>query len=225
MKSYWWKVLAILLLAYTVFAGLLFEVPRLAILNETIRALYFHVTMWFGMIIMLLVAVIYSVKYLRTGDLKHDDIAIEFTNSAILFGVLGIATGMLWANFTWGDFWSGDPKQNGSAIALLMYFAYLILRNSLADVHQRARIGAVYNILAFAVYIPLIFVLPRLTDSLHPGNGGNPGFNAYDMDSTLRMVFYPAIAGWTLLGVWISTIRVRYRRLERKFEDQLINQI
>jgi heme exporter protein C len=225
MKSYWWKVLAILLLAYTVFAGLLFEVPRLAILNETIRALYFHVTMWFGMIIMLVVAVIYSVKYLRTGDLKHDDIAIEFTSTAILFGVLGIATGMLWANFTWGDYWSGDPKQNGSAIALLMYFAYLILRNSLSDVHQRARIGAVYNILAFAVYIPLIFVLPRLTDSLHPGNGGNPGFNAYDMDSTLRLVFYPAIVGWTLLGVWISTIRVRYRRVERKFEDKFINQV
>ena len=225
MKSYWWKVLAILLLAYTVFAGLLFEVPRLPILNETIRALYFHVTMWFGMILMLLVAVIYSVKYLRSGNLKHDDIAIEFTNTAILFGVLGIATGMLWAKFTWGDYWSGDPKQNGSAIALLMYFAYLILRNSLIDVHQRARIGAVYNILAFAVYIPLIFVLPRLTDSLHPGNGGNPGFNAYDLDSNLRWVFYPAIVGWTLLGVWISTLRVRYRRLERKFEDKLINQV
>jgi len=225
MKSYWWKVLAILLLAYTVFAGLLYEVPRLPILNETIRALYFHVTMWFGMIIMLMVAVVYSVKYLRSGNLKDDDIAIEFTNTAILFGVLGIATGMLWAKYTWGDFWSGDPKQNGSAIALLMYFAYLILRNSLTDVHQRARIGAVYNILAFAVYIPLIFVLPRLTDSLHPGNGGNPGFNAYDLDSKLRMVFYPAIIGWTLLGVWISTIRVRYRKLERKFEDKLINQI
>jgi heme exporter protein C len=225
MKSYWWKVLAILLLAYTVFAGLLYEVPRLPILNETIRALYFHVTMWFGMIIMLMVAVVYSVKYLRSGNLKDDDIAIEFTNTAILFGVLGIATGMLWAKYTWGDFWSGDPKQNGSAIALLMYFAYLILRNSLTDVHQRARIGAVYNILAFAVYIPLIFVLPRLTDSLHPGNGGNPGFNAYDLDSKLRMVFYPAILGWTLLGVWISTIRVRYRNLERKFEDKLINQV
>ncbi|KEO73254.1 cytochrome c biogenesis protein CcsA [Anditalea andensis] len=225
MKSYWWKVLAILLLAYTVFAGLLFEVPRLPILNESIRALYFHVTMWFGMVVMLVVAVVYSVKYLRSGELKHDDMAIEFTNAAILFGVLGIVTGMLWAKFTWGEYWSGDPKQNGSAIALLMYFAYLILRNSLTDVHQRAKIGAVYNILAFAVYIPLIFVLPRLTDSLHPGNGGNPGFNAYDMDSTLRMVFYPAIIGWTLLGVWISTIRVRFRRLERKYEDQLINQI
>jgi heme exporter protein C len=225
MRAYWWKILTVVLLAFTLTAGLLLDVPRLPILNETIRALHFHVTMWFGMILMLMVAVVYSIKFLRSNDLRHDDIALEFTNAAILFGVLGIVTGMLWAKFTWGDYWSGDPKQNASAIGLLMYFAYLILRNSLTDVHQRARIGAVYNIFAFAAFIPLIFVLPRLTDSLHPGNGGNPGFNAYDLDSKLRMVFYPAIIAWTLLGTWISTIRVRLRRIERKFEDKLINQV
>ncbi|MCH7410756.1 cytochrome c biogenesis protein [Belliella sp. DSM 111904] len=225
MKFSWWKILTIVLLAYTIIGGLVMDVPRLPILNETIRALYFHVTMWFGMIIMLVVAVVYSIKYLRTNDLRHDDIAIEFTNAAILFGVLGIVTGMLWAKFTWGDYWSGDPKQNASAIGILMYFAYLILRNSLTDVQQRARIGAVYNIFAFAAFIPLIFVLPRLTDSLHPGNGGNPGFNAYDMDSNLRMVFYPAIIGWTLLGTWMSIVRVRVKRIERRIEDKLINQV
>jgi heme exporter protein C len=225
MKAYWWKILAILLLTYTLIGGLLFEVPRLPILNETIRAMHFHVTMWFGMIIMLVGAVYYSIRYLRTNDLESDDMALELTNAAILFGVLGIVTGMLWAKFTWGAYWSGDPKQNAAAIGLLIYFAYLILRNSLPDPNQRARIGAVYNIFAFAAFIPLIFILPRMTDSLHPGNGGNPGFNAYDLDSGLRMVFYPAIIGWTLLGVWISTLRVRQKRLERKLEDQLINQV
>lgn len=225
MKAYWWKILAILLLTYTLIGGLLFEVPRLPILNETIRAMHFHVTMWFGMIIMLVGAVYYSIRYLRTNDLESDDMALELTNAGILFGVLGIVTGMLWAKFTWGAYWSGDPKQNAAAIGLLIYFAYLILRNSLPDPNQRARIGAVYNIFAFAAFIPLIFILPRMTDSLHPGNGGNPGFNAYDLDSGLRMVFYPAIIGWTLLGVWISTLRVRQKRLERKLEDQLINQV
>ncbi|TVP51324.1 MAG: ABC transporter permease [Mongoliibacter sp.] len=225
MRASWWKILTIGLLLYTLIAGLLLDVPRLPILNETIRALHFHVTMWFGMIIMLVVAVIYSIKYLRSNNIRNDDMAIEFTNAAILFGVLGIVTGMLWAKFTWGDYWSGDPKQNASAIGLLMYFAYLILRNSLTDVHQRARIGAVYNIFAFAAFIPLIFVLPRLTDSLHPGNGGNPGFNAYDLDSKLRLVFYPAIIGWTLLGTWLAIVRVRLKRVERMVEDKLINQV
>jgi heme exporter protein C len=223
MRQSWWKILAIALLLFTLTAGLLMEVPRLPILNETIRALHFHVTMWFGMILMLVVSVVYSIKFLRTNDLQCDDLALEFTNAAILFGVLGIVTGMLWAKFTWGDYWSGDPKQNAAAIGLLMYFAYLILRGSLNDPLQRGRIGAVYNIFAFAAFIPLIFVLPRLTDSLHPGNGGNPGFNAYDLDSKLRMVFYPAILGWTLIGTWIATVRVRIRRVERTLDDRFLN--
>ncbi|MHA7129645.1 cytochrome c biogenesis protein CcsA [Algoriphagus namhaensis] len=223
MRQNWWKILAVVLMLYTLIAGLLMDAPRLAILNETIRALHFHVTMWFGMILLLLAAVYYSIKYLRTNDLADDDLALEFTNAAIVFGVLGIATGMLWAKFTWGDYWSGDPKQNAAAIGILMYFAYLILRNSLVDHFQRARIGAIYNIFAFAAFIPLIFVLPRLTDSLHPGNGGNPGFNAYDLDSKLRLVFYPAILAWTLFGAWIATLRVRSRRLNRILEDQFLN--
>jgi heme exporter protein C len=74
---------------------------------------------------------------------------------------------------------------------MLMYFAYLILRNSFDDELRRARISAIYNIFAFAVFIPLIFVLPRLTDSLHPGNGGNPAFGKYDMDNGMRLVLYP----------------------------------
>ena len=214
LKKNWWKVLAIALLAYTIIGGLLMEVPRLAILNETIRALYFHVPMWFGMILLLLVSVVYSVIYLNSGKLRHDAVAVEFAYAGILFGVLGILTGMVWAKFTWGDYWSNDPKQNAAAIGLLIYFAYIVLRNSLEDEQQKARISAVYNIFAFAALVPLLFILPRLTDSLHPGNGGNPGFNAYDLDSKLRMVFYPAVIGWTLLGVWLASLRIRIRKLE-----------
>src|SRR5690606_26213372 len=126
---------------------------------------------------------------------------------------------MIWANYTWGSPWSGDPKQNGSAIALLIYLAYFVLRNSLEDKQQRGRISAVYNIFAFAALIPLLFILPRLTDSLHPGNGGNPGFNSYDLDSRLRMVFYPAVLGWTLLGIWVVNVRSRFEILRHRLYE------
>lgn len=216
MKSVWWKALAACLLIYTVVGGLLFEAPRLNILNETIRALHFHVPMWFGMIILLCTSLVYSIKYLSSSNPKHDIFAVEFANTGIVFGLLGIVTGMLWAQFTWGEWWSGDPKQNGAAIGLLIYMAYIVLRGSLEDEQQKARISAVYNIFAFAALIPLLFILPRLSDSLHPGSGGNPGFNAYDMDSNLRVVFYPAVMGWTLLGVWITSLKIRYRKLNDK---------
>ena len=208
------------MVAYAILGGLLFDVPRLHILNETIRNLHFHVTMWFGMVILLTTSMIYAIKYLRKGDIKFDDRSIEFAKVGVLFGVLGIITGALWANFTWGEPWSGDAKQNAAAITLLIYFAYLVLRNSLQDEQQKARVSAVYNIFAYAAMIPLLFILPRLSpDSLHPGNGGNPGFNFYDLDSKLRIVFYPAIIGWTLIGAWIASLQVRARAVNRKFED------
>lgn len=209
IRRSWWKYLTIILLFYTVIGGLLLKAPRLPILNETVRNLHFHVPMWFGMIILFGFSVYYAIRYLAKKDLKYDLYSKELAETGILFGILGIVTGMVWANFTWGEPWSNDPKQNASAVALLIYFALIILRGSLQDDHQRARISAVYNVFAFAVLIPLIFILPRLTDSLHPGNGGNPGFNAYDLDSNLRMVFYPAVAGWTLLGFWIASIKSR----------------
>ncbi|GAB4401286.1 MAG: cytochrome c biogenesis protein CcsA [Microscillaceae bacterium] len=220
-----WKIVTLFLLIYTLVAGFLGEVPRLPIIHESIRNLYFHVPMWFGMILILLVSVVYSVLYLRKPQENYDLYAVESANVGILFGILGLITGMVWAQFTWGIFWHGDPKQNASAIALLIYLAYAVLRGSIEDEQQRAKISAVYNIFAFATLIPLLFILPRLTDSMHPGNGGNPGFNSYDLDSRMRMVFYPAVIGWTLLGWWMVTLRVRLRKLslfwlERQTENQ-----
>ena len=191
-------------------------VPRLVIVNETIRALYFHVPMWFGMVVMFLVSTIYAIKYLRTPSIKNDILSVEFANTGLVFGLLGIFTGMIWANYTWGSPWHGDPKQNAAAIALLVYLAYFVLRGSVDNQEQKSRLSAVYNIFAFAAMIPLIFIIPRMTSSMHPGNGGNPGFNTYDLDSRMRMVFYPAVAGWILLGVWIATLRVRMRNAEEQ---------
>jgi len=218
-KKFWWKYLCVALLTYTTVAGLLVSVPRLAIVNETIRALYFHVPMWFGMVAMFGFSIYYSIEYLRKQNSLSDFMAVEFANTGLLLGILGILTGMLWANYTWGSPWHGDPKQNGAAIALLVYLAYFVLRGSLDNIEQRARLSAVYNIFAFAAMIPLIFIIPRLQDSMHPGSGGNPGFNVYDLDSRMRLVFYPAVIGWILLGVWVASLQVRTRQIKQHLED------
>src|SRR5262249_14352273 len=110
--------------------------------------------------------------------------------------------------------------QNGAAITLLVYLAYFVLRSSLDNSEQRARLSAVYNIFAFAAMIPLIFIIPRMQDSMHPGSGGNPGFNTYDLDSRMRTVFYPAVVGWILLGVWISTLRFRIRLINETINER-----
>lgn len=216
MKNNWWKILGAILIIYTAIAGFLLGVPTLDILNETIRNLYFHVPMWFTMIILFSISVFYSIKSLSTKNELDDIKAVESINVGIIFGILGITTGAFWAKYTWGEFWSSDPKQNFAAISLLLYFAYLILRNSIDEDQKRAKISSIYNIFAFPMMVVLLFVLPRLQSSLHPGNGGNPGFNSYDLDSRMRIVFYPACLGWIIIGYWIYTIRIRIRSLENK---------
>src|SRR5688500_12542043 len=103
MYRSWWKIAAVLLLIYTFTAGLLLEVPRLAQLQETIRNLYFHVCMWFSMMILFTIYVVNAVRYLRSFDLKHDIYARQFAVVGIIFGLLGYATGAIWASYTWAD--------------------------------------------------------------------------------------------------------------------------
>jgi heme exporter protein C len=216
IRQNWWKLLCVILLVYTITAGFLGAVPAKDILNETIRNLYFHVAMWFSMMVLFTVSVVYSVLYLRSNNPVHDLYALEYAKGGIVFGCLGLVTGSIWAKFTWGSFWNNDPKQLCAAIALLIYFAYLVLRNSMTDMDKRARIGAVYNIFAYAMLFPTIFIIPRMLDSLHPGGiGSNPVTN--DIDNRMRIIFWPgAVPGWALLGVWITTLRIRLQLLAEK---------
>ncbi|CAM4392081.1 heme exporter protein C [Pedobacter westerhofensis] len=215
MYKSWWKILGSVLVMYSTIAGFLASVPPLPILHQSIRNLYFHVPMWFAMIILFTISVVHSIKYLSSSSQSDDNKAVQSVNAGIIFGMLGLVTGAIWARFTWGQAWSFDVKQNFAAIAMLLYFAYLILRNAIDEEQKRAKISAIYNIFAFPMMVVLLFVLPRLSDSLHPGNGGNPGFNAYDLDSHMRMVFYPACLGWILIGCWIYSILFRVSSLEK----------
>ena len=203
------------------------DVPHLPILNETIRNLYFHVARWFGMMILFIVSFVYSIKYLRGFNYRNDIYAKQFAALGSLFGILGYTTGAIWVSVTWLTDQSQsigsvmkEPKLIGAAIALLIYGAYFVLRGSFTDIDKRARISAVYNIFAFVMLFPSIWIIPRLVGSLHPGapgsDSGNPALNFKDVDLRLRMVFYPAVLGWTLLGVWIATLKIRLQLMNDK---------
>lgn len=212
--------------------------PFRNILSETIRNAYFHISLWLAMMLIFIAAFVYAIRYLRLqrkvnkGQLldtalttissreKADYWSQSLTGAGLMFGFLGLITGMLWGKYTWGSWWSWDIKQFTTLIALLIYAGYFVLRASFTDREARARISAVYNIFAFAALIPLIYVLPRLSDSsLHPGSGGNPALGGEDLDNTMRMVFYPAVIGWTLIGGWLASLLYRIRCAEQTQRD------
>jgi heme exporter protein C len=220
MRSSWYKILSVLLILYTLVWGLSGNVPRQHILNETIRNVYYHVPIWFAMLFLMTVSLFYSLKTLSTNSLVNDNKAYDAAVTGFFFSLPGIATGSLWAKYTWGTWWTfQDPKLNGVAISILIYLAYFILRSSIEDEQKKARISAVYNVFAFVMMNVFIMILPRLTDSLHPGNGGNPAFSKYDMDNSMRLVFYPAVIGWILFSFWLYELKNRMSVLKSKLDD------
>jgi heme exporter protein C len=222
-KKDWWKFLGIALIMYSVIVGLSMKVIELPLIGESIRNLFYHVVMWFSMMVMFIIALVSSIRYLSAFDMKYDRIAAQAVDVGLLFGVLGIVTGMEWANFTWGTPWTNDPQLNGAAVTILAYFAYLVLRSSLDEDHKRARIAAVYNIFAFVLLVVFIGILPRIANnSLHPAAGGNASTMA-TLDNSLRMVFYPAILGWVLIGCWIIQIKLRLANIKHRIIESGIN--
>ncbi len=218
--KHWYKIAAVILILYTVIFGMLGVVPRLAILNETIRNLYYHVPLWWAMMFQMGVSLFYSAKYLK-GENKQDE---QFAYNAALVGILlsipGLITGSLWARYTWGTWWTfQDPKLNGVAIGILIYLIYFILRASIIQEMTRARVSSVFNIFAFVMFMLFIMVFPRLTDSLHPGNGGNPAFGKYDLDNNMRLIFYPAVVGWMCFSGWLLNILNRISLIKSKIDD------
>jgi heme exporter protein C len=206
-------------LTLVVVGGFLLAIPQLSILEETARNLYFHVPMWFTLMAATLVSAYHSLRYLQTGNLERDVRAREAARLAVVFGVLGIVTGMMWARFTWyegtGKWWNFDPKQSMAAVLLLIYGAYFVLRDGIEVPTKRARIAAVYNLFAFVTMPFLLYVLPRQMASLHPGAEGNPAFS--DITAPImRLVLYPAFAGFIGLFWVLYTQRVRIALLRRK---------
>jgi len=199
-----------------------FAFPNRSLLHESIRNLNFHVPMWFTMMMLQTVSLVFSIRVLRSGAELHDRGAAAAVKVSLLFAAMGLITGSIWARATWGGWWTSDAKLNGAAVTTLIYLAYLVLRGSVTDHAKRARLSAIYNVFAYVLMLLFIMALPRMTASLHPGSGGNPAFSQYDLDDSLRPVFYAAVLGWMGIGAWLLNLRYRLARIEIHQEDARI---
>ena len=214
----------VLTLTGVIVAGFLGQIPQLDILEQSARNLYFHVPMWFTLMVGTVISAYHSLRYLQSGNPLRDVRAREAAWMALLFGLLGIVTGMVWARFTWyvgtGKWWNFDPKQSMAAVLLLIYGAYFVLRDSIDDPDTRGRIAAVYNLFAVVTMPFLLYIIPRQLPSLHPGGEGSPAFSQTDLAPAMRWVFYPSVLGFIGLFWLLYTQRVRLARIRDRLRDE-----
>ncbi len=199
--------------------GFSIEIPQIDILEQTARNLFLHVPMWFTMMIAFSMAFYYSIRYLNDETMNWDRKAETATAVGLMFGICGLLTGSLWARFTWGTWWTfAEPRMNLSALAMMIFVAYFVLRTAFNDPEKRAKISAVYNIFGVTTIPFLLYIIPRQLPSLHPGADGNPAFS--DMTAPeLRIIFYPAVIGFIGLAIWMMDIINRYKKVKAITEE------
>jgi heme exporter protein C len=211
------KMLKWLLLPYMtaiVIGAFLWPAPARGFIGESSRIVFFHVPCAWTSALAFLVAAGYSVAYLARRNPLHDDVAAGAVRLGLLFAVLALVTGALFAKIMWGAYWNWDPRESSFLLLIFLYAAYLFLRAAVEDPERRARMSAAYAIFA-AVLMPfLFFVAPRVTSSLHPQTVINPQGKIL-MDGPTKAVFFGALIGFSGLFVWMLSLEARAARLER----------
>jgi heme exporter protein C len=211
------RLLKLLLLPYmavVIAAAFLWPPPSEGFIGESSRIVFFHVPCAWTASLAFVVAAIYSLRQLLRPDPGHDALAVAAVRIGLLFAVLTLITGSLFANIMWGSWWNWDPRESSYLLLVFLYAAYLFLRAAIDDPERRARIAAAYALFA-AVLMPfLVFVAPRVTASLHPQTVINPQGKIL-MDRPTKVVFFAALAGFSGLFLWMLSLEARAARLAR----------
>ena len=183
--------------------------PREATMGDVQRIFYFHVaSAWVGFFAFF-VTFLAGIGYLARGERQWDILALSSVEIGLTFITMTVVTGSLWARPAWGTYWTWEPRLTISAVQLLIYVSYVMLRSAIESPERKARFAAVYGIVAF-VTVPLSWFAIRWWRTIHPdvltsGEG---------MALTSRMVhtLLFSIATFTLLYVTLLRQRIRLER-------------
>lgn len=212
------KIFKLLLLPYMaafILAAFLWPEPAEGFIGESSRIVFFHVPCAWTATLAFLVAAGFSAAYLARRNPRHDAAAAAAVRLGLLFAVLTLVTGSIFARIMWGAYWNWDPRQTSYLLLVFLYGAYLFLRGSVDDPERRARMAAAYALFAGILMPFLVFVAPRVTASLHPQTIINPEGRIL-MDTPTRVVFFVGLLGFSLLFFWLLELEVRATAMRRK---------
>jgi len=214
-----YKILLAIWMAVIIVAAFFFTEAATGFPGQTSRILFFHVPQAWVATLSFLLSMIGSAVYLAKRNVKADFLALSAAELGFLFCILATVTGSIFAKATWGSFWNWDPRETSIVILLMIYGAYFALRSAVADPEKRRVFAGVYSILAFVTVPFLVFVVPRITASLHPENTMNPANPG--MDPKTLKVFLGSLFAYTGLFVWMLRLKMRILRIEESRIEEL----
>jgi len=202
-------------------AMVFFYAPTEAVMGDVQRVFYFHVAAgWVGML-SFLVAAVAGIFYLLRGDRRWDIAGLAAVEIGIVFILINIVTGSIWARPIWNTWWTWDPRLTTATVMELIYLAYLMLRQGIEDPDRRARFGSVYAIVGF-LSVPLTFFSARLFRTIHPvviGTNDPSAQGQFNMTPKMLQTFMFSLLTFTFVFADLLWHRIRLGQLGEKVEQ------
>jgi heme exporter protein C len=210
-----------------------FYAPVEKVMGLVQKVFYFHVAAgWAGML-GFLVAAVAAIIYLSTGENRWDVLSHSSVEVGMLFALINVVTGSIWARPIWNTWWTWDPRLTTVTIMLLIFAAYFILRSGIDDPLRRARFASVYTIVGF-LSIPLTFFSARMFRTIHPiiiGAGqisGSSPFGttgAFDMSTRMLQTFLLSLLAFSVVFTSLLWHRVHLGNLAEEVEQLKLEKI
>jgi len=198
-----------------------FYAPEEAVMGQVQRVFYFHVAnAWLGMLGFLTSAVA-SVVFLRTKNLKWDVVSLSAVEIGLVFMLVTIISGSIWARPIWNTWWTWDPRLTTATIMELVYAAFLMLRSGIDEPERRARFGAVYSIIGF-ISVPLTFLSIRIFRTIHPvviGGNDPSAQGTFDMTPKMLQTFMFSLLTYSVIFIDLFWHRIRLGNLSERVEQ------
>lgn len=195
-------------------AAILLVLPDEAAQGAIYRIIFFHVPAAWTALAGCLAALIASILYLATRNLRYDAVAVAVTEVGLAFGAANLVSGMIWGRVTWGIWWTWDARLTSMLVCLLLYAGYLMLRHAIEEPTQRARVSAVFSIFAFAD-VPIVVFSIRWWRTQHPPAGR---LGRRLMDSAMYRMLFLNWVPFLLLFVVLAVLRVRQEKAQREID-------
>lgn len=209
-KEGWRRALGLLALAALAIAAyaVFIYAPEERTMGAVQRIFYLHVGLAWNAYLAFLIVAVSGAMYLVRRDWRWDACAHSAAELGILFTTLTLLTGTLWARPVWNVWWTWDPRLTTTLIMWFMYVAYLLVRAAAEGEELRARVSAVFGILAF-MNVPLVHFSARWWRGLHPVivdvQGGRPSLA---MEPAMAVAMWTAVAALTIVHGWLFVRRV-----------------
>jgi len=188
--------------------------PREKTMGDLQRIFYFHVPMAIAGMTAFAVNFTASIMYILRKERRWDNLGVAAAETGVLFFIMVLVTGSIWAKPVWLVWWTWSPRLTTSLILCMLYMAYLLIRKYIEDPERRGLVSAVFGIIAFAD-APLVWFSIRWWRDIHP----EPLLESGGLDQAMRPAFMTCLAAFLLLMVYLLRRRFFLASIEDDIEE------